>query len=138
MTKLHNDNHQNLVSFLRHHQPNPPHAQPDLEQRIMDSLEPRATTRGEKRYGKSTWTSSAMTLRTPAKLIATGFLFTSVSFGIRTPRIAVEPKDLENFLVNNWNDTLDNYHYAPLKEAEAYWLVPNVYEPQQALSVSTK
>lgn len=134
MTNLHNENHrenhQNLVSFLRHNRPTPPHAEPDLEQRIMDSLEPR-TIRDRQRHFKVTWTIPSA--------IATGFLFTSVSFGIRTPRIAIEPKDLENFLVNNWQDTLDNhYDGVDLEEAEAYWLLPNVYEQQPALSVSAQ
>lgn len=136
MTNLNNDNHQNLVSFLQYHRPMPPQSHPDLEQTIIDSLEPQSTS-GQKRDLKSNWIiSSTSALRSPAKLIATGFLFTSVSFGWRTPRIAVEPKDLENFLVNNWQDTLDNNYYAATEETENYWLLPTVYDPQPALSVS--
>lgn len=127
MTNLNNDKHQNIVSFLRQNRPIPPHAKPDLEQRIMDSIQPRSN-REQKLCVKYTWTIP--------KVIATGFLLTSVNFGIRTPRIAVEPKDLENFLVNNWNDILDHDHHAAAGEAETYWLLPAVHEPPQALSVS--
>lgn len=125
MTNLPNDNRNNLVSFLRHNQPIPPSAQPNLEQKIMDSLEPRAK---RKRYFKTTWTIPSA--------IATGFLFTSVNFGWKTPRVATEPKDLENFLVNNWQNTLNNS--TAVEETEAYWLLPTVSQSQPALSVSAQ
>ena len=124
MTNLPNNNRNNLVSFLRHNQPIPPEAKPNLEHRIMDSLEPRAK---RKRYLKTTWTIPSA--------IATGFLFTSVNFGLRTPGVAIEPKDLENFLVKNWQNTLDNYSYTAVEETEAYWLLPTVSQSQPALSV---
>lgn len=129
MTNLHNDSKNNFVNFIRQNQPIPPQACPDLEQRIMDSLEPR-TTRERKRYLKTTWTIPGA--------IATGFLLTTVSFGVRTPRIAIEPKDLENFLVSNWQNTLKPNSYDDLRENEAYWLLPTVSEAPQALSVSAQ
>ena len=128
MSNLPHDRQNNLVSFLRHNQPIPPQPYPDLEQKLIDSLEPRAN-RARKRYFKTTWTIPGA--------IATGFLFTSVSFGFKTPRIALEPKDLDNFLVKNWQDTLGN-SYAAIEETESHWLLPNVYEPQPTLSVSAQ
>ena len=133
MTNPHNDNHNNLVSFLRHNQPTPPDAHQDLEQHLIESLEPRSKT------ANSRWiVSDTFKFSLPAKLIATGFLFTSVSFGIKTPRIALEPKDLENFLVKNWQNTLDNNSYTAIEETEAYWLLPTVSEPVPTLSVSAQ
>ncbi len=128
MNKFHNDNRNNLVSFLRHNKSTPADAHSDLEQRIIDSLEPRVKER--KRHLKTTWTIPSA--------IATGFLFTSVSFGLKTSRIAIEPKDLENFMVKNWQDTLNSADYATAEETEAYWLLPNNIEPQPALSVSAQ
>lgn len=126
MKNLHNDRQNNLVSFLRQNQPLPPKVHPDLEQQLFDSLEPRQNSR------KScfTWTIHGA--------IATGFLFTSVNFSLRTPRIALEPKDLENFLVKNWHNTLNNGSYTATEETEAYWLLPVTSEPQPALSVSAQ
>ena len=123
-----NDNQNNLVSFLRHNQPLPPQAYPELEQKIIDSLEPRRF-KDRKCY-------KTVTLTIPSA-IDTGFLFTTVSLGVRTPRIAIEPQDLENFLVSNWQDTLD-VHNTSLKDSEVDWLLPTVSEPKQALSVSAK
>ena len=128
MSNPHDDNRNNLVSFLRHNQPVPPQAHPDLERQLMESLEPR--TNSNKRYFKSGWTIPGA--------IATGFLFTSVSFSVKTPRIALEPKDLENFLVRNWQNTLGKSSYLVIEETEAYWLLPTVTEPQPALSVSAQ
>ena len=127
MSNPHDDNRNNLVSFLRHNQPIPPQAHPDLERQLMESLEPR---KSNKRCFKSGWTIPGA--------IATGFLFTSVSFSVRTPRIALEPKDLENFLVKNWQNTLGENSYSAIEETEAYWLLPTVTEPQPALSVSAQ
>ncbi|MBE9047032.1 hypothetical protein IQ255_21975 [Pleurocapsales cyanobacterium LEGE 10410] len=126
MSNLPNDHRNNLVSFLRQNKPIPPLARPNLEQRIIDSLEPRVK---KKRY-LNTWTIPSA--------IATGFLFTSVNFGLRTPRVAIEPKDLENFLVKNWQNTLDNYNYAVVEETEAHWLLPTVAQPQPTMSVSAQ
>jgi hypothetical protein len=144
MTNLHNDRQNNLVSFLRHHQPLPPDAPVDLEQLLIDSLEPHPRQKKLRlnfKTFKIAWnTPRGITLRVPAKLIATGFLFTSFSFGLKTPRIALEPKDLDNFLVKNWHDTLDSniYSYAAGEKPEAYWLLPTVSEPQPALSFAAQ
>ena len=127
MTNLHNDRRNNLVSFLRHNQPLPPDAHPNLEQQIMDALPPRVKTK-RLRF-KATWTIPSA--------IATGFLFTSVSFGFKTPRIALEPKDLENFLVKNWQNTLNNNSYIAIEDTEAYWLLPTMSE-SQPVSVSAQ
>ena len=128
MSNLHDDNRNNLVSFLRQNQPIPPKAHPGLEQQIMDSLEPRANY--SRRCFKTGWTIPGA--------IATGFLFTSVSFGVRTPRVALEPKDLENFIVKNWQNTLSDNGYGTIEETEAYWLLPTVVESKPALSISAQ
>lgn len=129
MSNSSNDRQNNLVSFLRHNQPIPPEPHPDLESKLIDSLEPRAT-RVQPRYLKTAWTIPGA--------IATGFLFTSVSFGLKTPRIALEPKDLDNFLIKNWQNTVGNSSYAASEKTEAQWLLPNVYESQPTLSVSAQ
>jgi hypothetical protein len=128
MTNLRNDRQNNLVSFLRHNRPMPVDPHSDLEQRLIDSLEPH--TKQRRLSFKVTWTIPGA--------IATGFLVTSVSFGLKTPRTALEPKDLENFLVKNWYDTLDNSSYTASKKTEASWLLPTISESQPALSVSAQ
>ena len=129
MTYLPDRDRNNLVSFLRQNQPLPPQACPDLERQIMESLEPRRS-RERKRSRTTTWTLPSA--------IATGFLFTTVSFGVRTPRIAVEPQDIENFLVNNWQDTLGDRDPLISDNNEAYWLLPTVPQAQPAVSLSAQ
>ena len=155
MTNLNNDHQNNFVSFLQHNQPIPPNPHPDLEQQLLDSLEPRRNSR--KRYFKSSWIiangnnpikgqmpkwmqglKAYNRMSIPVKLIATGFLFTFVSFTLKTPKIALEPKDLENFLVKNWQNTLDKNNYTATEETEAYWLLPVISEPEPTLSISAQ
>lgn len=136
MTNLNKDQQNNLVSFLRQNQPVPCNPRDDLEQHLIDSLEPRPQHR-RLRF-KVIWTIPVtMTFRAPVKLIATGFLVTSVSFGLKTPRTALEPKDLENFLVSNWYGTVDSEKYTAMEKTEAYWLLPTASKSksQPALSV---
>ena len=129
MTNSHNRDKINLVAFLRQNQPIPPQACSSLEQQIINSLEPRKF-RDRKCYKTVTCTIPSA--------IATGFLFTTVSFGVRTPRVAIEPQDLENFLVNNWQDTFYTYNPSAIGNNEADWLLPNVSKSERALSVSAK
>lgn len=150
MTNLNNDHQNNLVSFLRHHKPLPPNPRPNLEQELFDSLEPQTPSR--KSYFKVPWTmprtikrqacrklgAACPNMSAPAKFIATGFLFTSVSFSLKTPHIALEPKDLENFLVGSWKNTLNNNSYNTTEETEAYWLLPTISEPKPVFSVSVQ
>ncbi|PSB10696.1 hypothetical protein C7B62_08345 [Pleurocapsa sp. CCALA 161] len=134
MTNLHKDQQNNLVSFLRHNQPVPSNPRADLEQDLIDSLEPHPQHR--RLSFKVIWTIPVtITLRVPVKLIATGFLVTSVSLGVKTPRTALEPKDLENFLVSNWYGTVDSDKYTANEKTEAYWLLPTASKSQPALSV---
>lgn len=130
MTNLRNDNRENFVDFLRKNRPVPPHPQFDLEHQLMESIDVQSTQERRRRY-KFNWTIPSA--------IATGVLFTSVSLNWKTPRIAIEPNDLEIFLVNNWNYTLNNHHnYTVLDESETGWSLSTVYETQQTLSLSTQ
>ena len=111
MTNLPDDDRNDLISFLRQNQPTAPDARLNLEQQIFDSLEPRTDNKNS--YAK--WTIPGA--------IATGFIFTSIGLGFRTPRVAIEPKDLENFMVENWQTTLDSQTHNKARETEAYWLL---------------
>ena len=125
MNNLPDDKQNNLVSFLRHNQPSAPDTRLDLEQQIFDSLEPH--TDKSKKFGlKIFWTIPGA--------IATGFLFTSIGFSFKTSRIALEPKDLENFLVKNWQSTFNTQTYTTTEETEAYWLLLTTPQPQPALT----
>lgn len=122
MSNLRNGNQENFINFLRENRPVPPPPQSDLEQQLMESIEVQSIQERRRRY-KFNWTIPSA--------IATGFLFTSVSLSWKTPRIAIEPNDLEMFLVNNWNYTLNNHHNdTVLDESETSLLLSTVYENQ--------
>ena len=138
MTNLPNDNQHNLASFLHHHKPNPPQANMDLEQMIMNSLEPQISQRNFIFRVLIKTMTQTIANSTLFRVVATGFLFTSVSFCLKTPRIAIEPKDLENFVVKNWHDTLQKRRYTAAEKTEAYWPFPTVTESSPNLSVSAQ
>ena len=124
MSNLHDDNKNNFVKFLQQNQPIAPKAYPDLEQQIFNCLESR--TDRSKKYCRTWWTIPGA--------IATGFLFTSISFSLKTPRIAIEPEDLETFLVKNWQNTLNTHTYTTVEETDAYWLLLSSPQSEPALS----
>ena len=47
------------------------------------------------------------------------------------------PQDIENFLVNNWRNTLSEQDTLVLDDNAAYWLLPTVSEAQPTVSLST-
>ena len=124
MSNLHDDNHNNLVNFLHQNQANVPDAHQDLEQQIFDSLEPR--TPRTKKLCFNLWNIHSA--------IATGVIFTSIGLSFRTSRIAIEPTDLENFLVKNWQNTFNTQTYTTAEETEAYWLLLTTPPSGPALS----
>jgi hypothetical protein len=124
MTNLHDDNQNNFVKFLQQNQPIAPKAYPNLEQQIFNSLELR-TDKSKKCY-KTWWAIPGA--------IATGFLFTSISFSLKTPRIAIESEDLETFLVKNWQNTLNTNIDTTVEETDAYWLLLSPSQSEPALS----
>ena len=138
MTNLPNDNQHNLISFLNHNKPTPPEAHKDLEKVIMNSLEPQISQRNFNYRVLIKSITKAISNSALVRLAATSFLFTSVSFCLKTPRIAIEPKDLENFLVKNWHDTLQTNSYTTVEKTEAYWLLPIITESAPSLSVSAQ
>ena len=135
MTNLPNNERQDFLSFLQQNQPIPPQASANLEQNIVDALEVRSSDHHQ--FWKSMQIlMKAIALHNPLKFITTGFLFICFSFNFKTPRIAIEPKDLENFLVKNWQDTLHKNSFGAIEEAEAHLLLPATTETQSALSIS--
>lgn len=138
MSNIPNDNQHNFIDFIGHHKPIPPEACKDLEQVLMDSLKPQEHHRNFNYKKLTKIFAQAIFSNYPLKLAVTSFLFTSFSLCFKTPRIAIEPKDLESFLVKNWHDTLHQSSYTTVEETEAYWLIPATINSNSSLSVSAQ
>ena len=135
MTNPHNDERHNVVSFLKHNQPLVPQAGANIEQNLIDALQPHSIPKYQQYLNNVSGFAKAISPNTPLKFIATGFLFTCVSLNLKTSRIAVEPKDLENLLVGSWHHTFNKRTHEAVKETEAYLFLPTTAE-QPALSVA--
>ncbi len=129
MTKLPDREQQNLVNFLRENRPIPPHCECNLEQKLMDSI--------GKQSRKNSKYSSNLIWTIPGA-IATGFLFTSVGLSLKTPQVVIKASELDRFLVNSWNDTIESGNFAILNEQDTEWLFTTVQQPETALSISAK
>ena len=129
MTKLPDREQQNLVNFLRENRPITPNSQCNLEQRLMDSIGEQP--RKHSKYGSSLiWTIPSA--------IATGFLFTSVGLSWKTPQVVIEASELDQFLVNSWNDAVDSDNFTILNGKDTEWLFTTEQKPEKTLSLSTK
>ncbi|TVQ41751.1 MAG: hypothetical protein EA365_16890 [Gloeocapsa sp. DLM2.Bin57] len=84
-----------LSAFLRQYRPLPPDASIDLEVELMDSLPPRV-----KKTKYLPWLLTA---------IATGLLLTWTGYQNYRPilRYTSIQRDLEAFLIDNWEETLE-------------------------------
>ncbi len=129
MTKLPDREQQNLVNFLRENRPITPNCQCNLEQKLMDSIgsQPR---RNNKHGSNLIWTIPSA--------LATGFLFTSVGLSLKTPQVVIKASELDNFLVNSWNDTIDHSNFAVWNEEDTYLLFSTVQQPKTTVSASVK
>ena len=127
MNKLPHDDHRDLVSFLKQNCPVAPSAECNLEQRLMDSIAHQPQQRRQRSW-RIIWTIPSA--------IATGVLFTALGMGFRSPQIAIESEELENFIVNSWNETIDRNSYTFSNEAENYWSLLENTETQATLSLS--
>jgi hypothetical protein len=84
-----------LSAFLRQYPPPPPEASPDLEAQLMESLPPRVQ---KTKY--LPWLITA---------IVGGLLFTWTGYRNYRPalRYTLIQQDLEAFLIDNWEETLE-------------------------------
>ena len=129
MTKLPDREQQNLLNFLRENRPIPPNCQCNLEQKLMDSIGEQS--RKNSKHGSNLiWTIPGA--------IATGVLFTSVGLSWKTPQVVIDTSELDQFLVNSWNDTIDSGDFAILNEQDTDWLFTTVKQPEPTLSISAK
>jgi hypothetical protein len=129
VTKLPDRERQNFVNFLRDNRPLAPDCQCNLEQKLINSLA-QQPKRNHKYGSNLIWTIPGA--------IATGVLFTSVSLSLKTPQVTIEASELDRFLVNSWNDTIDNSSFATWHQEDTHLIFSNWEQPETTLSISAK
>ncbi|MGA7932695.1 MAG: hypothetical protein WCA35_03870 [Kovacikia sp.] len=97
------DDDKKLVQFMRQHRPQPPAAQPTLEDRVLAAIEqPEMPQRSrQRRWYQSSWIPPA---------IAAGLIASAVSYHALTPRqpSSTDMASLETFVENSWQGSVSD------------------------------
>ena len=128
MNKFLPDDDRDLVSFLQQHRPLPP-TNPHLETQIMDLVEqqPRKTS---KKSSKLWFIPGA---------IAMGLVITWNQRSISpTPQLVRDNLNLELFLVDSWEATIEDTAISTTPESQVYQLLSTVESPQVITSTTFK
>ena len=123
------DNDSDLVNFLQQHRPLPPKARPGLESQLMEAVTRQPQT-SVKNVSSWFWAVPGA--------IAMGLIVTwnSQRFLPPTPKLAQDTIDLELFVVNSWQATIEDSSFSTTPEAEIYQLLSTV-ESSQVISATT-
>ncbi len=130
MKKIFQDDECNLVTFLRQHRPLPPNEKPYLENQVMDLIN-QTSQRSfpEKHLTLVTFLSGTIAL-------SLAVIWNSSRWNQQVPQIAIDQDIIETFLMNSWENTLNDQTIFFSNQQEADWFFSNPEETPQVLSHS--
>ena len=123
------DDDRDLIKFLQQHRPIPSEANSHIESQLMKLIEEQPR--------KSSKNSSNLFWFVPGA-IAMGIVFSwnNQRFLQYTPQFTREINNVELFLVDSWEETMDNSYISTTPETEIYQLLSTV-ESSQVISSTT-
>ena len=130
MKKFFQDDEQDLVSFIRQHRPLPPSQNPHLENQVMELINQTSSKQSQENYFTLITTLSGT--------IVVGLVVTwsSSRWSQQIPQIAIDQDTVETFLINTWENTIDDQNVFFSNEQEADWFFSNTEKTRQVLSHS--
>ena len=130
MKKFFQDDEQDLVSFIRQHRPLPPSQNPHLENQVMELINQTSSKKSQENYFTLITTLSGT--------IVVGLVVTwsSSRWSQQIPQIAIDQDTVETFLINTWENTIDDQTVFFSNEQEADWFFSNTEKTPQVLSHS--
>ena len=130
MKKFFQDDEQDLVSFIRQHRPLPPSQNPHLENQVMELINQTSSKQSQENYFTLITTLSGT--------IVVGLVVTwsSSRWSQQIPQIAINQDTVETFLINTWENTIDDQTVFFSNEQEADWFFSNTEKTPQVLSHS--
>ena len=135
MTKFPDDDRK-LVEFLRKYQPTAPSETNNPETQLMKSIAKQPMPLPRKQWGKQ---SKRLLWILPPMLAATGFLFWSSTPPLSpSVNIASDTEELDNFLVNSWQDSLGDNPNNTTEYATFNWMMFTYPESEKSLSQPSK
>ena len=125
------DEDRDLVNFLQRHRPLPPKTRPDLENHLMESIRNEPQHSGTNVSGWRWFVPGALAIG----LVVT---WNNERFLKPTPQLAQDITNVELFLVNSWEATIEDSYFSTTPEAEIYQLLSTVESPQVVSTTSLK
>lgn len=114
MTHLPHDD-EPLIQFLKQHRPIPPPTAISVEKQLMQGVAREPYLSSDKRLSLLWLIPSAIAAAGLATWL--GWKGTHSSFGIAT-----QPKELESFVIESWNGSLEELSYTPKETKLENWL----------------
>ncbi len=130
MKKFFQDDERNLVTFLRQHRPLPPNQQPHLENRVMELINQTSQRDSQEKY------FMLITVLSGTIAVSLAVTWNSSRWNPQTPQIAIDQSAVETFLINSWENTINDQTVLFSNEEEADWFLSNIEGNPQVLSHS--
>ncbi len=130
MKKFFQDDERNLVTFLRQHRPLPPNQQPHLENRVMELINQTSQRDSQEKY------FMLITVLSGTIAVSLAVTWNSSRWNPQTPQIAIDQSAVETFLINSWENTINDQTVFFSNEEEADWFLSNIEGNPQVLSHS--
>ncbi len=130
MKKFFQDDERNLVTFLRQHRPLPPNQQPHLENRVMELINQTSQRDSQEKY------FTLITVLSGTIAVSLAVTWNSSRWNQQTPQIAIDQSAVETFLINSWENTINDQTVFFSNEEEADWFLSNIEGNPQVLSHS--
>ena len=130
MKKFFQDDERNLVTFLRQHRPLPPTQQPHLENRVMELINQTSQRDSQEKY------FTLITFLSGTIAVSLAVTWNSSRWNQQTPQIAIDQSAVETFLINSWENTINDQTVFFSNEEEADWFLSNIEGNPQVLSHS--
>ncbi len=130
MKKFFQDDERNLVTFLRQHRPLPPNQQSHLENRVMELINQTSQRDSQEKY------FMLITVLSGTIAVSLAVTWNSSRWNQQTPQIAIDQSAVETFLINSWENTINDQTVFFSNEEEADWLLSNIEGNPQVLSHS--
>ncbi len=130
MKKFFQDDERNLVTFLRQHRPLPPNQEPHLENRVMELINQTSQRDSQEKY------FMLITVLSGTIAVSLAVTWNSSRWNPQTPQIAIDQSAVETFLINSWENTINDQTVLFSNEEEADWFLSNIEGNPQVLSHS--
>lgn len=130
MKKFLPNDEQDLVSFLRQHRPIAPKQKPHLENQVMNLVDQTSQRNSSEKYSK------LITFFSGTIAVILAVIWNSSRWNQQTPQIAINQDIIETFLINSWENTLNDQTIFFSNQQEADWFYSNIEGSSQVLSHS--